>query len=579
MIGVDYLVLTLYMLGVLAVGLLFARLNRSASDMFAAGGQSPWWASGLSGFMTMFSAGTFVVWGGIAYKFGFVAVAINLCYGVAALAVGYFVAGRWKRLGIRTPAQFIGLRYGRTALHFYTWSMMVFRIVGVAVAMYSLAVVLVALMPLGEGNPLRDPATGHMSLTWAIVIFGGIVVVYTMVGGLWAVLMTDVLQFIVLNLAVIFVVPLMFMRTGGVAGFVQDAPPNFFHLTGGGYTWIFLAGWCAIHFFMVGADWAFVQRFICVPNERDARKSSYLFGVLYLVSPLLWLLPPLIWRVRHPLAPGATSAEIDHAAEQAYIMACQSVLPAGMVGLMVAAMFSATASMVSSQLNVFAGVLTSDIYERLINPQATQRRLVWIGRVFTVVLGATLLGIALAIPYLGGAEKVIVGITSLLVGPLMAPTLWGLFFRRINAKAVFITSGVCFAAGFLVKYGIQSQWLTDHAKTMDILLGVALPVVVLEIIRALGRSTSAGWQRVENFETAERAAAVKTTANRLPAIVVAWAMGLCGLLMAGLAINDPEDRGLLALFAITLWALAATVYGLSWWRFRAMQQEVSHAAS
>ena len=110
MIGVDYLVLTLYMLGVLAVGLLFARLNRSASDMFAAGGQSPWWASGLSGFMTMFSAGTFVVWGGIAYKFGFVAVAINLCYGVAALAVGYFVAGRWKRLGIRTPAQFIGAK-------------------------------------------------------------------------------------------------------------------------------------------------------------------------------------------------------------------------------------------------------------------------------------------------------------------------------------------------------------------------------------------------------------------------------------------------------------------------------------
>jgi len=77
--------------------------------MFAAGGQSPWWTSGLSAFMTMFSANTFVVWGGIAYKMGLVAVIINLMYGVAALLVGYFVAGRWKNLGIETPAQFIHL--------------------------------------------------------------------------------------------------------------------------------------------------------------------------------------------------------------------------------------------------------------------------------------------------------------------------------------------------------------------------------------------------------------------------------------------------------------------------------------
>ena len=104
---VDYLVLTLYLTGVFCVGLLFTRHNRNANDMFAAGGQSPWWTSGLSAFMTMFSANTFVVWGGIAYKMGLVAVVINLMYGVAALLVGYFVAGHWKTLGIETPAQFV----------------------------------------------------------------------------------------------------------------------------------------------------------------------------------------------------------------------------------------------------------------------------------------------------------------------------------------------------------------------------------------------------------------------------------------------------------------------------------------
>ena len=88
--------------------------------------------------------------------------------------------------------------------------MMVFRIVGVAVSLYALSVVLVAMMPLPEGNFLRDEATGNLSLTWAIIIFGSIVVIYTMAGGLWAVLMTDVLQFIVLNLAVLFIIPLIF---------------------------------------------------------------------------------------------------------------------------------------------------------------------------------------------------------------------------------------------------------------------------------------------------------------------------------------------------------------------------------
>ena len=144
-----------------------------------------------------------------------------------------------------------------------------------------------------------------------------------MIGGLWAVLMTDVLQFIILNLAVLFVVPLALHQVGGLGGFIEAAPEGFFDLVKEEkYSVFFLAGWAAIHFFMIGAEWAFVQRFLCVPTKKDARKSTFLFAALYLCSPLLWLLPPMIYRVSNP---GAD-------AEQAYILACQSVLPIGMVG-------------------------------------------------------------------------------------------------------------------------------------------------------------------------------------------------------------------------------------------------------
>ncbi len=94
----DYAVLAFYLTGIFFVGLLFTRKNKSSEDMFAAGGQSPWWTSGLSAFMTMFSANTFVVWGGIAYKYGMVAVMINLMYGVAALLVGFLLQANGKSL-------------------------------------------------------------------------------------------------------------------------------------------------------------------------------------------------------------------------------------------------------------------------------------------------------------------------------------------------------------------------------------------------------------------------------------------------------------------------------------------------
>ena len=174
----DWSVLFIYLGGTVLMGVLLGRLVKNSSDFFAAGEQSPWWISGLSAFMTMFSANTFVVWGGVAFKHGLVAVTINLMYGVAALLVGYCVAGRWKRLGVRTPAEFVEKRFGDAALHFYTWFMMTLRVVGSVGALYAIAKLIVA-------------ATGgnEVPLFWlniAILVFGVVIIVYTMIGAEWA---------------------------------------------------------------------------------------------------------------------------------------------------------------------------------------------------------------------------------------------------------------------------------------------------------------------------------------------------------------------------------------------------------
>lgn len=533
--------------------------------MFSAGGQSPWWASGLSAFMTMFSANTFVVWGSIAFDVGMVAVMINLMYGVAALFVGYFVAARWKAIGIETPAEYVRLRFGAGALHFYTWAMMILRVVGTAAALYALAKILVAIMPLDEGNPLRDPETGNLSLRWAILIFGSIVVLYTMIGGLWAVLMTDVLQFIILNLAVLFVVPLALSQVGGIGGFVESAPEGFFDLVKEEkYTVFFLAGWAAIHFFMIGAEWAFVQRFLCVPTKKDARKSTYLFGILYLVSPILWLLPPMIYRVTDPSAD----------AEQAYILACQSVLPIGMVGLMLAAMFSATASMVSSQLNVFSGVLTNDIYKPLAK-STKARSLLYAGRVFTVVLGVLLIVIALEIEKFGQVKDLIISITELMVVPLLAPSLWGIFSRKIGGRAVWITGLSGFILGAIVRFGFgaegwfsevvslagMNEWVIANANFLKTFTGVIFPVCVLAVIELTSRGQDPGWSAIADLsrENEAKAELANPQSNPLAAKIVAWCLMVCGLMMFSLILVNETNHATLAAFGIVLLMIAATI--------------------
>lgn len=555
----DYVVLGLYLAGMLGIGVFYAFRNTNMADMFTAGGQSPWWVAGLSSFMTMFSAGTFVVWGGIAYKYGLVAVFINFTYGVAAIIVGWTIAGKWAEMGIRTPAQYVEARFGKAALRVYISVMMLFRLTGSATSLYALSILFVALAPLPEGNFFRNPDTGNLSVFWMSIIFGAVIVSYTMAGGLWAVLITDVVQFIVLNLAVLFLLPMMFGLTEGFEDLAKSAPEGFFAPIGGGYGWFFLVGWTAIHVFKIGADWAFAQRFISVTSPRDARKSAYLFGVLYLVSPLLWLAPPLMYRLIDPSAPP----------EQAYILGAQSVLPAGMLGLLMAAMFSATASKVSSEINVFAGALTEPFAQRIEKAGGAAITSVWIGRMFTVLLGAFVIAVAVAVPAMGGAEKVIVVATSFIVGPLVAPSIFGLFSRRIDENAVWATLAVAIALGVFFKFGLApsgpfasgalsavANWTQTHPREADLLVGLVSPILVLTFMHFMSAHEAKGALEIDAYRSKAATRMPRKPAGEAGAIV-AGALGASALVMGVLAYLDSEGRTPLAVFALVLAGLAA----------------------
>ncbi len=558
----DFIVIAIYLVMLLTIGWVFSTKIKTSSDMFVAGRQSPWWVAGISSYMSIFSAGTFVVWGGIAYDFGFVAISICLSYGVGAFLTGLFVAGKWRKMGLSTAGEFIKLRFGMGAFAFYVWFKLIVMSLITGLTLYGLSVMLCPLVQLPAGSFLTDPQTNHLSVDWACIILGLIVILYTMCGGLWAVLMTDTLQFFVLMLAVLFVVPLSLMKIGGIGNFISLSPEGFFQPTTHQFTWVFLLGWTLLTMFGLGAEWTYIQRFLCVSTPRDAKKSCFICAALYLTTPFVFMLPPMIYRIVQP----------DADPQEAYILMCKEVLPPGMLGLMVAAMFSATASMMSSILNVNASVITNDVYHRIIRPKASEKEIVYAGRLFTVGIGLWILLGSLLLPRLTTYRNFVITWTSIMGGSLFLPTIWAIWSTRIRSSAVWWTVLANMATGLIVKFGLsENGWFSGcdrlggiidfvqrHGREVDLSVGILASIITLLILEILGKKECQEWKTLRDktawYQSQERGYKVSS----IPAKVITWNLGLLGLLMAIITFVNTEHRRMLAATSLILFALAVS---------------------
>ena len=201
--------------------------------------------------------------------------------------------------------------------------------------------------------------------------------------------------------------------------------------------------------------------------------------------PLFWLGPLMIFRVIDssyfdPADPLATKH-----AEVAYIALCRRLLPVGLTGMALAAMISATGSMVNSSLNVMSAVITRDFYARLIKPQASEKELLLVGRAMITVFGALIILVAWRIQSLGVVEYLF-KILSILAGPLAVPFVCGIISRRISATAVWwsVLGGIAVSAAieFLSPgYG----WALSRG--VKLLASTLVPLAILIMATAIAR--------------------------------------------------------------------------------------------
>lgn len=454
----DYFVIFLFTLMVLLAGLSFSRFSgKGMKAYFAAGGALPWWLSGLSLFMSFFSAGTFVVWGSIAYEYGWVAISIQWMMAFGGFLIGFFIAKRWKAANVLTVGEYIGKRFGERLKKFYSYLFLVLSFITTGAFLYPVAKIF---------NVSTD-----FSIELSIIILGLLIIAYTTAGGLWAVIVTDVLQFVILFAAVLIVVPLAYTKVGGFDGFVSGAPDDFFHFINGEYTYGFLLAFLFYNTVFIGGNWAYVQRYTSVRTQRDAQKVAWLFGVLYLVSPILWMIPPMIYRSMDGSLAGLEN-------EGAFLLMCKEVLPQGLLGLMLGGMIFATASSVNTTLNMSAAVFTNDIFKRL-RKNVNESQLMRVAKGSTIVFGLITIGVALLVPRLGGIVEVVLSFGAITGAPLFAPPIWSLFSSRQTSFSIIATTLVSLAINCFFKF--LSPLLFDFSldRAEEMLVGVLFPLVIL----------------------------------------------------------------------------------------------------
>ncbi len=415
----DYLVFLIYLVLMAGVGIFFGWFVKDMAGYFKGGGVIPWPVAGISNYMSMFSTFVFVAYAGLAYEHGLVALTVIWCTVPPCVLAAMVFADRWRRAELTTPVEYLEVRFGRSARQFFSWVGLVMRVLDNIVRMYAIGLFLATVTP--------------WDVRTMILASGVIITFYTVIGGLWAVTVLDTIQFVVLLLSSLILFPLSVSAAGGITGVQKIVPEHLGLLNGPKGAPLWLLAYYVMILVKYNANWAFIQRLYCVRHERAARRVAWLSALLFLVTPILFLVPPLAARVVLPDLP-------DH--EMAYVAIAAKLLPSGLLGMMLAAMFSATMSSLNSEYNVMAGVITNDIYKRSLRPDASGRHLLWAGRVFTILIGLGITFGAMLVGGMGGAFEANKLFTSILAIPLAVPLLGGLLLRRPTSLSLVLTISV-----------------------------------------------------------------------------------------------------------------------------------------
>ncbi len=380
----DYVVIAFYFAFTLSLGFVFRKQNTGGTEYFAGGRRMNWWVLGASSFVSNFSAWAFTGAAGMAYSFGIVVLSVTLIDVIGFLVSYWWFAGKFRRLRLVTAMDAVRLRFGPRNEQFFTWLQIITSFMGGAVWLVGLSI-------------LVSTAFG-LSQTLVVVVCSITITVMTLLGGKWAVAGSDFVQTVLLSAISIAVAALTLYHMGGIGPLLEKVPAThwqFFHPLGEiTYDWLFV---------LTGLIWGVYQKnsilfgaakYIAAKDDVHAKRSVLIPIIGYLVLPITWFFPAMAAIVIVPDLQTAY-ASFSNPNEAAYIAVCMKVLPAGMLGLVIAGLFAATMTSMDTALNVNAGFLVKNFYQPVFGGAKTEKEELSAGRIATVGCGVLMMLLAL----------------------------------------------------------------------------------------------------------------------------------------------------------------------------------------
>jgi len=421
----DYLIIAGYFFFMVGIGVYFSKINKGAREYFAGGSMIPWWVSGMTLYIGNFSAWTFTGAAGFAYSTGFFALLYFATWSVSYFVGSQLTAAKWRRTRSISPVEYTYTRFNITTQQLLGWVM-------------SANYILAAGVQMAATSEIFAPVLG-VNISVVILVMGTVILLYTFMGGLWAVSITDVVQGIIL-LSVTFVVTALSLHFAGGPGNVFKAlPPLTFHHEYNGihYDPNWIVGIFIIMSLGTAAGQA--QRFYSVKDEKDAKRVGKMAALLFLTVPLVFGIPPLVARA---IWPSLSSIQffkpyIGHNPQDlVFVALCLKLLPNGVIGIFLAAMLAATMSAMSTVYNLVSSIISRDIYQGLIDRDADDRKLLKVGRISTVVIGLIVVSEAIIFvnSKLGIFNMMQIFFTMLNI-PVVLPIACGLLIRSASRWA------------------------------------------------------------------------------------------------------------------------------------------------
>ncbi len=486
--SIEYITLTIYLGVLLTLGVLFSRFNKNLSDFVRGGAQGTWWMVGTSILMAGISAYTFTGNASAAYEAGPSLLVVYLA-NCAGFAAGGLFLGKWfRQTRAYTSADVVRTRFGVPVEQFSACSGLLLGPVNAAIQLYALSL-------------FTSTALG-LDLVPILITIGVIVVFYSTTGGRWAVMATDFVQSLILFSITILVLVMTFREIGGIGAFFSHFnDPKIAedyrlinepgHFSGDRFT----LKWAIIVFFMQlysQISLSDAGRYLSTKDGHEASRSAWWACILMAIGSAIWFLPAMATRFMYENE--LMTSGLDKPAEHAYAFIAMKLLPNGMLGMLIAAMFAATMSSMDSGLNGQVGTLVRNIIPRLRGalghhnplPAKTEIRICHIS---TLVLGAIIITYALLFAV---QDKITLFDAYLTIGsiigvPMGFPMLAGLWMKKLPKWSYFPIFGACVIPSiwsFIDEAWYDSAW-TYQDRTLWILVFGVVATLICRLLAPL----------------------------------------------------------------------------------------------